>query len=847
MSVLLYLLPLGLIFDLVGYMPPALRLFLLYGLLALPLCLKPSKPAGWLALGLGLAMVLRAALPMPVVAETVLLLLVYLAIWTVMAPVPRALRLGVVAYAFVHLYLFLSPVGHPALEMMAVAGNRVSHWLLGMVANTVVHLLLFLLPVGHPAFEMMTSAETSISLWIAGEPFHLGPTYQNIGGFLLFLVLSIFSWDGTKVAALRTASFVLVAVLLNALGAAVLIYRVDFAADFAWTLKFRDALGFAELWQRLQGLAVLVFPAFLFLAYLIAYLVLHYAKAPLPAAAESAPMPGWAALRDEVVSGKRQLAVAAVAALAVLAVVPPTAWRRPAPCDLIFVERGVVSFTKPDYTRYGEAAGGMFGMFPEYARLFGCKAEVVKDVPATLDPGKTLVLTNLDLDFGKETRARIWDFVDRGGKLWVLGDHTFIKEEKLPDGRLAKGINHLNEMLAPTHISFNNDSAQFFPQGWFHSYRFPQGTPFATLRDDAENRPGILVGASLKLGVPAQPLVVGRFGYSDWGLDAPVGDRGYLGDFKYQPSERLGDLVLVAGEVHGQGKVLVFGDTSSFFNNNLSRSFELLRASLGWLGESNGWEFPASVAGRWLAAVLVLGFVGLACWWRAAPVGAAALCAAGLVSAVSHGTRGLPPFDQGFAREHLAVLDFSHQPNASKHSAMETGLHGVAINLLRHELLPIVANEWDPATLDLARYVVMNAPRRPITSGERRDLKRFMRRGGTVILGCGFLDSEGCHEFLERFGCQIGNVPLGRFFDRSALGQPVSFMSAWPIEKVPDDAKVLCAYDPWALMVSVPLGKGELVLIGDSEFLHNRNVEGHKNHDPANTAFLKTLLDSSTR
>lgn len=151
-------------------------------------------------------MVLRASFQMPVVAETMLLLLVHQEIWTVIAPVPRTLRLGVVAYAMVYLLLFVSPPGHPALEALAGAGNRFSQW-------------------------------------IAGQTFHLGPSYQNLGGFLLFLVLSVFSWDGSRVALLRTAGFVLVGVLLNALAAAVLIDRVNFAADFAWTLKFRDLFG----------------------------------------------------------------------------------------------------------------------------------------------------------------------------------------------------------------------------------------------------------------------------------------------------------------------------------------------------------------------------------------------------------------------------------------------------------------------------------------------------------------------------------------------------------------------------------------------------------------------------
>ena len=885
MSVLLYLLPLGFIFDLVGYLPPSGRLLLIYGLLALPLALKPSRQAAWLALGLGVVVVVRALLPWPAVAETALLLLAHQVIWAVIAPVPRALRMGVVAYAVLHLWLFVSPLGLPVLEYLTTSGNQLAQR-------------------------------------IAGQPIHFGPSYLNVGGLLLFLMLSVFGWDRTQEGPLRTAVFLVATSVLNALAAVLLLKNADFAASFSWTLKFRDAFGFPELWKNLKGMAVIVYPGMVFLMQFVVYVLTHYGRAAMVrtnggsefkfhlalhfgTAADLTDRPrtggGPVPVKQERAFDKRRLVLAAVAGLTVLVVVPPTSWRRPAPCDLVFVERGVVSFTKPDYTRYGESAGGMFGMLPEYARLFGCKAVVVKDVPATLDPEQVLVFTNLDEDLGKETYQRVWEFVAKGGSLWVLGDHTFIKN----------GRNHLNELLEPTHISFNNDSAQFFPQGWFNSYRFMQGTPFATLRDDAENRPGILVGASLELGVPAQPFVIGRFAYADRGLDkpSPEANRGYLGDFKYQsgkvprelkpddpPSERLGerlgDLTLVAGERYGKGRVLVYGDTSSFFNNNLTRSFELLRSSLAWLGESNKWTVSASTWGRRLAVLLVVGFGCLAFWWRSAPVetgalavsvepeglgqnarttggasilpaailrlgnpliavfgqlGAAPLLAITAISFVTHGQGGLPGYDEPFAQEHLAILDYSHQPNASKHSAMDSGLHGVGINLLRHGELPIAMNDWDPALLGHAKYLVLNAPRRPITGGEYRDLKRFMERGGTVILGCGYLDAAGCKNLLEPLGCEIGAVPLGRFFDRPAFGQPVSFMCAWALAKVPKEAKILCASADWPLMVEVPVGKGSLVLIGDSEFLHNRNVEGHKNHDPANTAFLKNLFDSTTR
>lgn len=794
MSVLLYLLPLGLIFDLVGYLPPPLRLFLIYGLLALPLCLKPSKQSGLLAVGLGLVMILRAWLPMPAVAETALFLLGHLAVWSAMAPVPGSMRTGVVVYAFVHWYLFVSTLGHPVVEAMTGIGNRMLQG-------------------------------------IAGQPFHLGPTYLNLGALLLFLTVSVFSWNGTRVAVFRTAGYLLVGVLLNTLAAALLIEKADFAASFSWSLKFREPFGFPELWQQLKGLGVIVFPAFLFLLQLAAYLILHHGKAA-NSEADTADLTG---LRKEFRLGKGAIPLLVVSALWVLVAIPPTSWRRPANCDLIFVERGVVSYSKPDYARYGESAGGMFGMLPEYARLFGCKTEVVKDIPATLDPSKVLVFTNLDEDIGEEAMKKLWDFVSRGGRLWVLGDHTFIKN----------GRNHINEMLAPCHISFNNDSAQFFPQGWFHSYRFPQGTPFATLRDDAENRPGILVGASLELGVPAEPFVMGRFGYSDWGTETSVEGRGHLGDFKYQPSERLGDLVLVAGERYGKGRVLVFGDTSSFFNNNLARSYELLRASLAWLGESNGWMFYSGLTGRAAAAILLAALVALAFVRRSVPAAATgALIAVGAVSWLTHGRGGLPDYDVEYSRKNLAILDFSHQPNASKHSAMDNGLHGVSINLLRHAKLPIASNDWDADLLDVAGVVFLNAPRQPLDGGRKRDLMQFMERGGTVILGCGYLDAAGSRDLLDPLGCRIGGTPLGRFFDRQAFGQPVSFMSAWGIEKVPANAKILCASADWPLIVSIPVGKGQLVVIADSEFLQNRNVEGHKNHDPANTAFLKNLLDS---
>ncbi|HSA02534.1 MAG TPA: hypothetical protein P5055_17530, partial [Candidatus Paceibacterota bacterium] len=428
---------------------------------------------------------------------------------------------------------------------------------------------------------------------------------------------------------------------------------------------------------------------------------------------------------------------------------------------------------------------------------------------------------------------RLWAFVAAGGNLWVLGDHTFIKN----------GRNHINDLLPPCHISLNHDSAQFFPQGWFHSYEFLQGTPFGGLRDSAENRPAILVGASLRLRAPAQPFILGRYGYSDWGTSGSDESRGYIGDFKYQSQERLGDLVLVAGERYGRGKVLVFGDTTSFFNNNLSRSYEILRSVLSWFGESPSWLAMAGWPCRGMAALMLIAFGALVFVFKSSRAVGWVMPASVLFSLVVHQPSGWLAWDTEYSRRRMAILDFAHEPFASKHSSMNSGLHGVSINLARHGQLPVVINEWNPEMLDAAAFMVVNAPRRPFSLSERRDLNRFMERGGTILLGCGYPHHKQMRSFLSPLQLEIRGLPLGRFFDRTAFGQRISFVSAWPLEMTHPDASVICLYDEWPLIVMVPVGRGRLVLISDSEFLHNRNLEGFENYDPANIQFMRSLLD----
>ena len=788
---ILFLLPLAFIFDLAGYTPPYLRLFAVYTLLALPLCRYPRGSAIRGLLVLAAVILLNAWLPLPRTAEILLLTFTHLWVWSLSGLVSGWLAQGITFYAVLHLFLFQSPLGFDLLE--------------GVNRNV-----------------------TLFGRWITGGPISTGYTYQNIGSFLLFLSLSIHTWDRGVISKARTAALLLIILLINGLLSAVLLYTVNLGPDLTWDLNFRELFNYKTLVAYAARAILLVFPFFIFLAHAVAYLFLHHdstafrSKNPVvKTAASKAPHRTrltWIFL--------------ALAVLTLLIMIPRTTLRPTQTRKISFLHRGVVSFTKPDYTRFSRAAGGMFGFVPEYAGLFGCPGEIVTEIPDPLDPDQILVITNIDQPLSREEFDRVWSFVHAGGGLWVLGDHTFVKN----------GRNHVNDLLAPTNIRLNHDSAQFYPQGWFNSYRIRQGTAFSSLQDPAENRLSILVGSSLDLQPPARPLITGRFGYGDWGPAEEDAERGWLGDFEYQVSERLGDLVLVAGEQIGAGKVLVFGDTTSFFNLNLIRSFELLRSVLTWFGEPVSYSRFSSRGAEWIVMILLTGVLIVSVLCHSRRSACEALLVLAVLSFAAH-QAALLPFSRSISRERMAIIDFSQQPYASKHANMNSGLFGMTASLYRHNMMPVTQNDWNRELLDEAALLFLNAPQRPFSAAQRRDVMNFAERGGIVLISCGYPHYKNARSLLEPLGVEVLNTPLGRSFDRLAFGRPIHLFSAWPVQLNRTDAEVLAMSGEWPLIVEVPVGRGRVILIPDSQFFHNINLENLERHSLPNIEFIRTLLD----
>ena len=235
----LFLLPLAFIFDLAGYIPPYLRLFAVYTLLALPLFRYPRASVIRGASVLVTAILLNAFAPLPQAAEILLLTFVHLWIWSLSGLLPNWLAQGVAFYTLIHLFLLQSPLGFNLLEEI----NRGVVW-----------------------FGQL----------ITGGTIRTGYTYQNVGSFLLFLSLSIHAWDRGTVSKIRTAVFLVIILLLNGLLSSVLLYTVDLGPDLTWDLNFRELFGYKAMASYAARTTVLVFPFFIFLAHAMAYLVLHH-------------------------------------------------------------------------------------------------------------------------------------------------------------------------------------------------------------------------------------------------------------------------------------------------------------------------------------------------------------------------------------------------------------------------------------------------------------------------------------------------------------------------------------------------------------------------------------------
>ena len=491
----------------------------------------------------------------------------------------------------------------------------------------------------------------------------------------------------------------------------------------------------------------------------------------------------------------------------------------------------------PNDEVYG-SKNGLFGMIFYYFKDLGYQIQLGADWAQINPEGKDLLLLlNPHGKMESGEREKILSFIDKGGRLLLLGDHTHMF-----------GLdNDYFDLAEELGISFNFDTAIYFKELWRGCLRSPNLSLDLMLKNP-RNAPNIMQGASLTLTYPAVPLIIGEYGWSDMGdLE---NEPGYLGDRRYSTLERTGDLVLAAKRNYGKGQIEVFGDTSFLQNSPFSSSYPFIQMYLSQLQKSeiNPWAilFPLSYL------LITLGY------------------ALKETNLKKHNNRSANMFSLGmmliFLTMAAAISDRDIHLNLSKkaktlragidcnfypvyyHSDWERtnrGLGGLKNTLIRENVLPYVTFNLDPLHDDRIDVFFLLGPYKKISEGEAECLISFVERGGTLIVSVGYEHEEQITELSKRIGLKISNIPYS-CLEGKDTDMGLRFVSAWPLVlEASENWDVICqTWDGKPLIVEKHIGDGQVLFVGDSYFFENRNLETGQLYYKNNMEFLRNVLSS---
>ena len=417
-------------------------------------------------------------------------------------------------------------------------------------------------------------------------------------------------------------------------------------------------------------------------------------------------------------------------------------------------------------------------------------------------------------------------FVERGGALLLLADHTDLREQLQPT----------NALLEPWGIRLRDDSAvSTDPGGWWTGTIAASDHPAAGPRFAGPDY-GVSVGASLDVAAPAVPLLSGRTAFSD----APDRQRqGGLGDLQRQPEDRHGGLTLAALAEPGDGRVLVFGDTSTFQDGALLSSLAFSDHAVTYLLAGTRSVWPRQLVVLAALVVLVTG-AGLRTGRATVPpwAAAASLVGAGGGALLEH-AEVLP-----LAVDELTWVDLGHTGLAHVRDSADHDLLAMARGFSRYGELTAIAWAGDltDALARGGRRLVLPAPEAEFTPDELTAIETFAADGGDVWILARRRHRERSPALFEHFGIEIPDDPLGAAV-RVALvdgDRTLSPQEAWPIEL--DGARTLAAGGERPFAVELPLGRGRLVVVGDAEIFLGSQLERTWRVNQANAQLFRVLM-----
>ena len=188
----------------------------------------------------------------------------------------------------------------------------------------------------------------------------------------------------------------------------------------------------------------------------------------------------------------------------------------------------------------------------------------------------------------------------------------------------------------------------------------------------------------------------------------------------------------------------------------------------------------------------------------------------------------------------LAYIDASHLEAYSRESWRDDGVMGLCLNLMRNGYQTLMLPELTAERLRQAQLLVCIAPARPSDRDEIKMLVDYMEEGGVLIYTVGKDRAGPSESLLASLGFRVGAAhwsgdtpvnglrPLG-YFKTNYAELPdafVRFYASWPVACPDHTSEVISFYPPDnPLVILRRVGRGAVVLVGDTCFAMNKNLE----------------------
>lgn len=427
---------------------------------------------------------------------------------------------------------------------------------------------------------------------------------------------------------------------------------------------------------------------------------------------------------------------------------------------------------------------------------------------ASLEGCSVLVLKTPSSPYSQEEIEAIDAFVQSGGGLFVIGDHT----------NVFGTTTVLNPVLAGFGLALNYDSTYRLDSGSFTTYaavrpRFDPIMQHVTQFD-------FLTSCSIRAPLVAYRTIADNRILSN---QADYATRDFFPKERYALTSEFGRFIQAAAVLHGGGRVVLFTDSTCFSNFSVFMDGypSFLLGTFAFLSREN-----VSVPWRaLLLAAAVLAVVALgALMWRSRRMHGLAAVACGVLlgwavfsAAACFVHRLTYPLPEPAKDVPFVYFDVQHssieiepQPTSSEAYDSTRQYDTFFVWTQRIEKIPqlVDAGRRDDV-LPGRPYVIIN-PRGDIDSEFLLWIDEYVTSGGTMFLldGCG-RDPRGSDLLLARFELSPGGA-CGR--DRVIEGASITAREISP---------------SLTLYISVvPVGDGRVVLLSDSSPFSNLSLGG---------------------